>query len=185
MRDKSNRKNYVKNLDESEVLECYSANTLFVSLCRYLWFSARLVTWFAVLSKSKKGEWLLSSNNWHAWSEVWDEVQWKWIEFDATPIKKEDGKDSNQNRGEDSQDAWGNGENWENGWGNENQEQWGSNSWEKSEEKQKNSDSGSEPNSDSSSNSESSDNNNPSGNPVQDTQRSTKSPSELLDVMID
>jgi hypothetical protein len=57
LRNKSNHKNYVKNLDASEVLECYSANTLFVALCRYLWFSARLVTGFAVDSKSKKGEW--------------------------------------------------------------------------------------------------------------------------------
>ena len=189
LRNKSNRKNYVKNLDESEVLECYSANTLFVALCRYLWFSARLVTWFAVLSKSKKWEWLLSSNNWHAWSEVWDEIQWKWIEFDATPVKKEDWEDSNQNRWEDSQDGWENWENWEsweNGWDNENQEQWGSNSWDKSEKKSESLDSESESNSGSSSNSESSDDNsNPSGNQVQDPQESTKSPSELLDEMID
>lgn len=201
LRNKSNRKNYVKNLDESEVLECYSANTLFVALCRYLWFSARLVTWFAVLSKSKKGEWLLSSNNWHAWSEVWDEKQWKWVEFDATPIKKEDWEDSNQNSGEtgESGETWENKETWETGenqggwWeesGGESGEQWweesGKESWGESGEKSKHSNSESESNPSSSSSSESSDaGNDSSGERVQDPQKSTKSPSELLDEMID
>ncbi len=163
LRNKSNHKNYVKNLDASEVLECYSANTLFVALCRYLWFSARLVTGFAVDSKSKKGEWLLSSNNGHARSEVWDETLWKWVEFDATPIKKEDWEDSNQNR-------WNDEEN------HENQEQWDENS---------NSDSKSNWDSfDSSKDSESSDSNS-SENQKQESQKSNKSPSELLDEMLD
>ena len=164
LRNKSNHKNYIKNLDASEVLECYSANTLFVALCRYLWFPARLVTGFAVDSKSKKGEWLLSSNNGHARSEVWDETLWKWIEFDATPVKKEDWEDSNQNRWENNQEN-------ENSW--DNQEQWWDNS---------NSDSSSS--SDSSKDSESSDSNS-SENQKQNTQKSNKSPSELLDEMLE
>lgn len=172
LRNKSNHKNYIKNLDESEILECYSANTLFVALCRYLWLSARLVTGFAVDSRSKKWEWLLSSNNWHARSEVWDETQWKWIEFDATPIKKEDGEDSNQNRWGNNQDNEGNNED------NENQEQW----WE---------DSNSE-SSDSSDSSNSSQNSNKSNNTSwnqkpqpQKTQKSNKSPAEILDEILD
>lgn len=170
LRNKSNHRNYVKNLDESEILECYSANTLFVALCRYLWLSARLVTWFAVDNKSKKWEWLLSSNNGHARSEVWDETQWKWIEFDATPIKKEDGEDSNQNRGENNQDKEENNEN------SENQEQW----WGNSESSNSSQNSNSEP-SDSSSDNNSEDNT----SQQQTAQESTKSPSELLDELLD
>lgn len=173
LRNKSNHRNYVENLDESEILECYSANTLFVALCRYLWLSARLVTWFAVDSKSKKWEWLLSSNNGHARSEVWDETQWKWIEFDATPIKKEDGEDSNQNRGENNQDKEENNENSEN---SENQEQW----WGNSESSNSSENSNSEP-SDSSSDNNSEDNT----SQQQTAQESTKSPSELLDELLD
>ena len=205
LRNKSNHKNYVKNLDASNILECYSANTLFVALCRYLWFSARLVTGFAVDRSSKKWEWLLSSNNGHAWSEVWDETQWKWIEFDATPIKKEDWEDSNQNRWDDnnenneSQEQWGENSEWE----NENSwEKWDSSkeeSWKKSKEKSDNSDSdwesessSDESESDSSDSQPSNNRNNDSNSQFQQqktqkqqSQKSNKSPSELLDEMLD
>ena len=36
LRDKSNSHNYIKHLDESPILECFSANSLFVALCREL-----------------------------------------------------------------------------------------------------------------------------------------------------
>lgn len=174
LRNKSNHRNYIKNLDESEILECYSANTLFVALCRYLWFSARLVTGFAVNNKSKKWEWLLSSNNWHAWSEVWDEVQWKWIEFDATPVKKEDGEDSNQNMWENDKD---------NNQENDSDGQW----WENSSSESESSWESSSESSDSSQDSNSSENNHSSKQKQQswDSQKSNKSPSELLDEMMD
>lgn len=188
LRNKSNHKNYIKNLDDSEILECYSANTLFVALCRYLWLSARLVTGFAVKNSSKKGEWLLSSNNWHARSEVRDEAQWKWIEFDATPIKKEDWEDSNQNAGwEDdesgeSQEQGGENSEWEN---KESWEKW--ESWEKSEDSD--SESGSDESEDASSDSRLSDKDNKSSEnhkpQKQKAKEPSKSPSELLDEMLD
>lgn len=185
LRNKSNHKNYVKNLDTSEVLECYSANTLFVALCRYLWFSARLVTGFAVDSKSKKGEWLLSSNNGHARSEVWDETLWKWVEFDATPVKKEDWEDSNQNRWNDEENHENQEQGDENsGWDNkESWEKW--ESWEKSED----SDSESDESEDASSDSKLSDKDNKSSKDhklqKQKAKEPNKSPSELLDEMLD
>ena len=36
LRDKSNKHDYIKHLDESPILECFSANSLFVALCREL-----------------------------------------------------------------------------------------------------------------------------------------------------
>lgn len=179
LRDKSNRKNYVKNLDESKILECYSANTLFVALCRYLWFSARLVTGFAVTNKSKKWEWLLSSNNWHAWSEVWDELQWKWIEFDATPVKKEDWENSNQNTWEDEQnEGWQGGENSE--W--EKWESWNKSENSSSESSSDESDYTSSDSAKSDKDNKSSENHNPQ---KQHAQEQNKTPSELLDEMLD
>ncbi len=40
---KSNARNYITNLDRSPILECYSANTLFVALMRELGVPARIV----------------------------------------------------------------------------------------------------------------------------------------------
>lgn len=102
LRDKSNEKNYIVHLDESEVLECFSANSLFVALCREANIPSRLVVGHMIQSLDKDGKWLLSSNNGHAWSEIWDGQ--KWVRFDATPTKKEDGEDSEQNMNE--QDNW-------------------------------------------------------------------------------
>lgn len=104
LRNKSNSKNYVQHLDESPLLECFSANTLFVALCRELWFSARLVVGHMIQSVSKEGKAHLTSNNGHARSEIRDEVTKQWIRFDATPTVKEDGDKSNENAQEDKKD---------------------------------------------------------------------------------
>lgn len=77
---------YIKNLDASKHLECYSANTLFIAMLREIWVNARLATWHHLqweINKNWNAE--INSWNWHAWSLVWD---WKnWIWFDATPSK--------------------------------------------------------------------------------------------------
>lgn len=102
LRDKSNSDNYIANLDKSPILECFSANALFVWLCREIWISARLVVWHMIQNLDKDWKSLLSSNNWHAWSEIWNND--KWIRFDATPTQKEDWENSEQNM----QESWNN-----------------------------------------------------------------------------
>nr|MDD3720710.1 transglutaminase domain-containing protein [Candidatus Gracilibacteria bacterium] len=97
LRDKSSSKNYISNLDKSDVLECFSANSLFVGLAREVGIPARLVVGHMVQSLDKDGKSLLSSNNGHAWSEIWNEKIGKWERIDATPTTKEDGSESNEN----------------------------------------------------------------------------------------
>ncbi|EKD66814.1 MAG: hypothetical protein ACD_49C00009G0039 [uncultured bacterium (gcode 4)] len=97
LRNKTNSKNYITNLDKSEELECFSANSLFVALCREIWLKARLIVWNIVQTLDKNWKSLLSSNNWHAWSEVWNGQNKKWIRFDATPTQKENWNDIEQN----------------------------------------------------------------------------------------
>lgn len=97
LRDKSNQRNYISNLDKSAVLECFSANSLFVWLAREAWISSRLVVGHMIQSLDKDWKSLLSSNNWHAWSEIWDESEKKWMRIDATPTTKEDWTESWEN----------------------------------------------------------------------------------------
>lgn len=138
LRNKSNKNNYVTNLDESPILECFSANVLFVALCRELWIPARLSVWHYVDIQSKEWKALIWKDNWHAWSEIWDSNNHAWVRFDATPTKKENWEDSNEN----GQERESNGENSENN-------NWNSNNWEKWEEnKEKNNSSNSENKSD-------------------------------------
>lgn len=95
---KSNSRNYIKHLDASPILECYSANTLFCALMREAWVPSRTVLGHMAQWVSKEWTSLLSSNNGHAWSKVWDGKEW--VKFDATPTEKEDGSKSDQNMDE-------------------------------------------------------------------------------------
>ena len=67
--------NYIQNLDVSEQLECYSANTLFAALLRSLEVPTRLVEGFLV-DDSQKDKTVLSAKKSHAWIEVWDGKSW-------------------------------------------------------------------------------------------------------------
>ena len=80
--NESTAENYIQNLDASEELECYSANTLFAALLRGLEVPTRLVEGFLV-DDSQKDKTVLSAKKSHAWIEVWNGKSW--VRFDATP----------------------------------------------------------------------------------------------------
>ncbi|MBP9820078.1 hypothetical protein KBC79_05085, partial [Candidatus Woesebacteria bacterium] len=86
---------YIQNLDASEYLECYSANTLFCALVRKLGVPARLVVGHRV-SGARKGVSEIDSTTGHAWSEIWDGTQW--VRFDATPAAKPEDKQKKQEK---------------------------------------------------------------------------------------
>lgn len=121
LRNKSNRNNYIKHLDESPILECFSANSLFVALCRELWIPAKLVVWHMVQSANSEWKACITKNDWHAWSEIWDETIWSWVRVDSTPTEMEDWKDSKENWQEQNN----NNQNADNNFGdNQNQQSW-------------------------------------------------------------
>lgn len=108
LREKSTAKNYLYHIDESPILECFSANTLFVWLCRSLWLKARLIVWHMVQSVSKSGKAYIGTNTGHARSEVWDEKKQLRVRFDATPTVKDEeekkkDKEKEKNQDEDTQ----------------------------------------------------------------------------------
>jgi hypothetical protein len=95
LRNQSGNKNYITNLDKSPILECYSANSLLVALCRELGIPARLIVGHLIQSSNKDGKGFLSTNNGHARTEIRDGTQR--IRFDATPKQKENGENSGEN----------------------------------------------------------------------------------------
>jgi len=77
---------YIRNLDASKHLECYSANTLFIAMLREIWVPTKLATWHHLqweINKNWNAE--INSSNWHGWCLAWDGKNWVW--FDATPSK--------------------------------------------------------------------------------------------------
>ncbi len=82
----STTNDYFYNLDESQVLECFSANALFVGIARMLGVPARMCGWHVPKTKNKKSH--ISNSTGHAWSEIWDGN--KWIRTDATPVEQDD-----------------------------------------------------------------------------------------------
>lgn len=132
LRNKSNRNNYIKHLDESPILECFSANSLCVALCRELWIPARLVVGHMVQSTDEEWKACITKNDWHAWSEIWDENAWMWIRVDATPTEKEDWENSNEN-GQEQNENQNNNQNADNNFDDQqSQQSW--QSWEQSQE---------------------------------------------------
>lgn len=132
LRDKSNNKNYISNLDRSPILECFSANSLLVALCRELDIPSRLIVWHMIQAPAKDGKAHLSNNNGHARTEIRDGTQRQ--RLDATPTTKENGEPSNESMEDQEQnqpnqsadgnidDGADNQNNWEN---NASQEQEG------------------------------------------------------------
>ena len=196
LRNKSNRDNYIKHLDESPILECFSANSLFVALCRELWVPARLVVGHMVQSTNKEGKACLTKNDGHAWSEIWDSASWKWLRVDSTPTEKEDWEESNEN-GQEQNDSkkndskadnnfWDNNPTWNNKWkkweksDSKSDSKSDNKSWEKSDDSNS-SDSSDSDSSSSESNSESSDSSDSSSDSSSSKSDSSKSDSSKSD----
>jgi len=102
LRSESTGNNYIQNLDKSEFLECYSANTLFIAMLRKIGIKARLVVGHKV-EGAKDGKARIDSTTGHAWAEVWDGKAWRRI--DATPRPKQQKKDQNKDQNSPSQEA--------------------------------------------------------------------------------
>ncbi len=99
LRHDSTADNYIQNLDSSEYLECYSANTLFLALLRKAGIPARLVRGHRV-EGAENGKSIIDSTTGHAWAEIWDGATW--VRIDATPTPKPE--DSKDKEGEDKKE---------------------------------------------------------------------------------
>lgn len=96
LRSGSTGDNYLQNIDQSEYLECYSANTKFIAMMRRSGVPARLVIGHRV-EGAKGGKSAITQSTGHAWSEIWDSKAWR--RFDATPNPKpEDKKESDKDK---------------------------------------------------------------------------------------
>lgn len=94
LRSESTGDNYLQNIDASEYLECYSANTKFIAMVRKAGIPARLVIGHKV-EGAKNGKSAITQNTGHAWSLIWDGKAWR--RYDATPSPKpEDHKESSE-----------------------------------------------------------------------------------------
>ncbi len=108
LRSGSTGDNYLQNIDASEYLECYSANTKFIAMMRKAGIPARLVIGHKV-EGAKDGKSAITQSTGHAWSEIWDGKTWR--RFDATPNpkpedqKKSDDKDDKKEKKESADEA--------------------------------------------------------------------------------
>ncbi|HPI67356.1 MAG TPA: transglutaminase domain-containing protein, partial [bacterium] len=102
LRSGSTGDNYLQNIDQSEYLECYSANTLFIAIMRKAGVPSRLVVGHRV-EGDKDGKSSITQNTGHAWAEVWDGKAWR--RFDATPNPKPEDKTESQKKNEDKKSA--------------------------------------------------------------------------------
>lgn len=107
LRSESTGDNYLQNIDQSEYLECYSANTKFIAMMRKAGIPARLVIGHKV-EGSKDGKSAITQSTGHAWAEIFDGKTWR--RFDATPNpkpedKKETDKDQKKQEKEPAKEA--------------------------------------------------------------------------------
>ena len=102
LRSESTGDNYVQNLDQSEYLECYSANTLYIAMLRKTGVPARLVIGHKV-EGAKDGKARIDSQTGHAWAEIWDGKAWR--RMDATPRPKQQKQDQKGDSNSPTQEA--------------------------------------------------------------------------------
>lgn len=102
LRVESSADDYITNLDRSEYLECYSANTLFVAMVRQVGVPARLVFGHKI-DTARKGKAAIDSSTGHAWAEIWDGQVWRRV--DATPSPKPEDKKPNEDRSGDKNET--------------------------------------------------------------------------------
>lgn len=99
LRSKSTGSNYLQNIDQSEYLECYSANTKFIAMVRKAGVPARLVFGYKV-EGTKHGKSAITQSTGHAWAEVWDGQSWR--RFDSTPRTKPEDKKKSEDKNQES-----------------------------------------------------------------------------------
>lgn len=78
-------KGYIGAIDELKQADCDVANTYFASLCSQLNIPIRFVVGHMVKGKDTQGNSRITSGTGHAWCEIWDEAESKWVRMDATP----------------------------------------------------------------------------------------------------
>lgn len=88
-------KGYCFAIDTHKKADCDVANTYFATLCARLGIPVRHIVGHMVKGKDENGASAIHSGTGHAWSEIWDEKEKKWIRIDATPpgdpqLEKED-----------------------------------------------------------------------------------------------
>ena len=98
LRFESTGDNYLQNIDQSEYLECYSANTIFIAMMRKAGVPTRLVIGHKV-EGTKDGKSAITQNTGHAWAEIWDGKAWR--RFDTTPNPKPEDKSESQKKDEE------------------------------------------------------------------------------------
>jgi len=97
LRTESSGDTYIQNLENSEFLECYSANTLYIAMARKIGIPARLVIGHKIDSVTN-GKAIIDSTTGHAWAEIWDGAAWR--RMDATPRQKQE--DQSEQKDSDS-----------------------------------------------------------------------------------
>lgn len=102
IRNESTGETYLPNLDQSEYLECYSANTLFIAMLRKAGVPARLVIGHHIQS-AQDGKAAITESTGHAWTEIWDGTVWR--RFDATPRPKPEDKKPEPEEGDKKQEV--------------------------------------------------------------------------------
>ncbi len=104
--------NYVQNLDNSEYLECRSADTLGAAICRKAGMPVRFVVGDHPKG-ANDGKTLIDETTGHAWTEIWDGTLWRRFDFTPNPKpedktesqKKEEEKKSKQEQAEEAKDG--------------------------------------------------------------------------------
>ncbi len=81
----SDPKGYIGAIDELKQADCDVANTYFAALCGKLNIPVRFVVGHMVKGKDTQGNSRITSGTGHAWCEVWNEAEAKWVRMDATP----------------------------------------------------------------------------------------------------
>lgn len=102
LRSESTGENYIQNLDKSEYLECYSANTLYIAMLRKVGVPSRLVIGHKV-EGAKDGKATINSGTGHAWTEIWDGKAWR--RMDATPRARNPKQDQDKDQSSPSEEA--------------------------------------------------------------------------------
>lgn len=81
----NNPDGYIGAIDQFKKADCDVANTYFAALCAKLGIQARHVVGHMVKGKDKAGNARITSGTGHAWTEIWDKENQKWVRIDATP----------------------------------------------------------------------------------------------------